>query len=248
MTIITFMRTKSIMHGTPEALSQLGWIRFRTWSRMMGHAPCCPAEVVRRLWNDPDSLIADGIPLRNNHGVRTLALNEIGGAKVVVKRYVERSWRHAIKGFVLPSRAEQAVRNTLAVAAAGIPTPAPLAYRSCLWGALQQPVSYFLYEYLEGQTLGSFLQSPMVGPQLIERLATQSRTCWKILADKGLLLHDPSQSNFLVDRDAQLWVIDLDKLERHPVSTRFQQLADDSLGRFLRFQSSRRGETTPVTS
>lgn len=213
----------------------------------MGHSPDCPLEVVGQLWDRPDGLIADGIPLCHNQSVRTIVLSEVGGVKVVVKRYVERSWRHALKGYVLPSRAEQAVSNTLAVAAAGIPTPAPLAFRSCVWGTLQQPVSYFLYEYLEGQTLGSFLRSEAVTPRALERLAIQSRRYWKTLAQQGLLLHDPSRSNFLVDRDGQLWVIDLDKLERHSDSMRLQRLVDESLRRFLTFQSSCHSETRPAS-
>ncbi|MGV3485617.1 MAG: lipopolysaccharide kinase InaA family protein [Planctomycetaceae bacterium] len=235
------MMTSAIRRDTAVPAAQ-GWLRCKTWHRSMAHAPTCPAELVHQLWEDPASLVANGIALSHHNRVRTIVVNEIGGIKVVVKRYVERSWRHALKGSILRSRAEQAVRNTLAVAAAGVPVPAPLAFRNVIWGTLQQPISYFLYEYLQGETLASFLQSEPAVPGAIEHIAQQSGCYWERLAKRGLLLHDPSGSNFLVDGQGRLWVIDLDKLERHPMSSRFQRLANESLARFLTSQSRFHGQ------
>ena len=99
------------MHALTET-SDLPMVERRSFFAYMRHVVDPPTDLIELLWNSPDELVKMGKPLIRKRCVRTTVLIRFDGHDYVVKRWLERSWRHALKQFVLPSRAARCWRDT----------------------------------------------------------------------------------------------------------------------------------------
>ncbi len=178
------------------------------------HVPHPPGELVELLWNAPDELVEMGKPLVRKRCVRATVLVRIGNRDYVVKRWVERSWRHALKQLVLPSRAARCWRDTLSLLKHGVSTPSPVAYREDRFGPFRG-TSYYVYSYVPGRTLRDAHDASPSSGKLESDLASQAVRMWRQMGGARVSLSDPSLLNFIVDPTGRLWAIDLDKLRHH---------------------------------
>jgi len=179
-----------------------------------------PESLVELLWDRPREFYRRGRPLSDKQHARLTVSLEVDGARYVAKTYIERSWRHGLKACILPSRARRAWIDTRAVLAAGVRTPSAVGWREQTLLGVNFVRSYFVYEFLEGETVkaaGLRLLKTFPPDEAFRRLRPvieQVTEIYRRLSLFGLVLHDPDPSNFVLDRLGNLWVIDVDKLER----------------------------------
>ncbi len=178
----------------------------------MRHVPT-QCELVELLWNTPDELVEMGKPLFRVPSVRTTVLVRIGNRDYVVKRWVERSRRHALKQLIMPSRAARCWRNVQFLLKNGISTPSPVAYREDRFGPFRG-TSYYVYPYVPGRTL-DVRDAPPPRGKLESEVALQAVRLWQQMGSARVSLSDVKSQNFILGPTGRLWVIDLDKLRYH---------------------------------
>jgi tRNA A-37 threonylcarbamoyl transferase component Bud32 len=163
---------------------------------------------LRRLLEDPDAAIADGVLLKDGNSA-TVARVRCGSEELVIKRYNIRGPLHALDRCWRPSRAWHAWRNAQRMRALGVATPLALAmleHRRCgLRGR-----AYLLSEFREAQGLAASLG----GDALAQPLLRQLQQLFTAMHAGGCSHGDCKPSNFLLD-DSTLWVLDLDGMRRH---------------------------------
>ena len=169
-------------------------------------------DLVEMMWKDPDALIEGGSKLTRKKCVRTTVAFESTNDRYVVKRHLERSWRHLVKQWFCISRAEKCWRDTNFLVEHGYPTPRPIAYYEQRFGGLRGN-SYYVYEFVQGQTLRS-IASPLKNQRLLRKYVRQLCEIWRLNWELDVNLHDGHPDNFVVAPSGKMWVIDLDKLQR----------------------------------
>src|SRR4029079_13817455 len=137
----------------------------QSFRRVAHYDQSLPTDLVSTLWNDPASLVSRGESLQAKGARQTVRL-EWNSQPFVLKRYREPTRRHALKQFVLPSRASKTWNFTHRLVDAGVATPRPVACIENRWGLLRLD-SYLMYPYIEGRTLRTCIaedakQSPTV--------------------------------------------------------------------------------------
>jgi hypothetical protein len=204
----------------------------RSPGRVACFAATLPEELIAALWVDPCALVTGGTTLQAR-GVRRTVCLEWASQRYVLKHYVEQSWRHAMKGSVMRSRAWAAWRTSHRLADAGVRTPRPVAYVENRWGPLRRD-SFLLYPYIPGRTLQACLagEAPALECWQFERLWQRLGKLWRHMRRLRVSLADANVGNFIVDAHGKLWVIDLDKARfyrrgssaAHQLQIRWQQL------------------------
>lgn len=174
-------------------------------------------KLLHQLWENPDSLIGKGDKLVEKDCVRTTVRLESDFQCFVVKRHVERSWRHFAKQCVSLSRAEKCWNDSWFLYDNGYPTPRPVAYLENRFGVLRGN-SFFVYQYVNGTTLKQ-KATGLNNQRLIRKYIVQLAEIWNQHARLKVNLSDGHPANFLVDPMEKIWVIDLDKLQRFSRST-----------------------------
>ncbi|MEX2308504.1 MAG: lipopolysaccharide kinase InaA family protein [Pirellulales bacterium] len=182
--------------------------------RVARYAAVLSADLRETLWNQPESLLRLGEPLRAKAVRRTVRFSwdEQG---YVLKHYVEPSRPHALKRTVQAARARLTWNVMHKLADGGIATPRPVACIENRLGPLRRD-SFLLYPYLEGRTLRScFADEQQDSGQVAESLWRQLGELWQRLAQLRASLADTNVGNFIVCPAGRLWVIDLDKARFH---------------------------------
>ena len=170
----------------------------------------CP-ELIDRLWNEPDRLILQGEQLKKKQCVRTTVLFESAVDVYVVKRHLERSWRHIVKQWFSRSRAERCWRDTWFLIENGYPTPQPIAFREERFGALRGN-SYYVYQYVAGRTLRE-IAAPLKNQRKLRDYVRQLCGIWSLHQRLQVNLTDGHPENIVIAPSGKLWIIDLDKLQ-----------------------------------
>ena len=197
----------------------------RSFTRVAYCDASLPEELLETLWTRPESLLGQGELMRDAGMRRTVRLQWASQA-YVLKYYGELTWRHALKRAVQESRAWATWAATHKLIHAGIATPQPVACVENRWGPVQRE-SFFMYRYVEGQTLRSHFVGDVNGVPL-ESLWHQLRDLWQTLRQLRISLWDTHLRNFIVCQAGQVWVIDLDKTRYHRtayVNAHYQQRA-----------------------
>ena len=173
------------------------------------------------LWEGPDSLVNSGDPLVQKNRVRTIVRLEDSDQSIVIKRYVERSFRHLLKQMIQQSSAARCWNDTLFLLENGFPTPMPLAYREERFGPFRGP-SFYVYQFQSGQTLLERCRT-LENQRLLRDYVSQLVNIWQLQRRLRVSLHDANPGNFIVDAAGKIWVIDLDKLRHEKRQVRLDQ-------------------------
>ena len=186
------------------------------------------ADFLAPLMADPDAWLEQGISLKRGRSA-TLALVELEGRKLVIKRYNIKSAVHALSRAWRPSRAWHSWVEAHRLRFLGIPTPRPLALIERRLGPLRGR-AWLISEHCEG-------------PNLQERLAAENglppgiaeavRRLFARLAEARLSHGDLKASNFLCSGD-ELCVLDLDAMRRHDSEAAWRKAWLKDRARFLR--------------
>ncbi|MEM9412797.1 MAG: lipopolysaccharide kinase InaA family protein [Planctomycetota bacterium] len=186
----------------------------KSFLKAMSYTPLANAEFVQKLWSAPDELVNDGPRLVQKNCVRTTVKFESEEFQYVVKRHLERSWRHFVKQCFSFSRAAKCWDDTWFLVRHGYPTPLPIAFRENRLGPLRGN-SYYVYQYIEGRTFKE-VATGLKNQRLLRKLVSQIAEIWLLHQQLGINLTDGHPANFIVDSTGKIWVIDLDKLQRIP--------------------------------
>jgi hypothetical protein len=203
----------------------------KDWTRALVHHISAPDPLVELLWENPEALIAMGRKLVQKKCVRTTVRVDLDGFSLVIKRYVERSWRHGLKQSVMPSRAARCWNDTWYLLSGGYPTPRPFAYREARFGGLRGD-SYFVYEFVEGRTLLD-VAGYCDNQRLLRQFVDDVIRIWGLNYDLGVCLHDGLPDNFVVDWQRKMWAIDLDKLNHLPNRLRLRRRLAETFSQLL---------------
>ena len=171
-------------------------------------------QVKKKLMEAPDQFFDGRQPLLKDGNTCTVVGVEEGGKVYVLKRYNPKSllyrWIHVFSN----PRALLNWSNGHVLQFFGVKTPRPLA---CLifksYGFLFRK-AYVLMEHVDGESLSSIPRSKILSGEHAE-IPEQFAQLWWELDSLDATHGDFKASNFMVDREGQLILIDLDSLQFH---------------------------------
>jgi len=172
-----------------------------------------PDELAGELWEQPSRLVERGDVLQQNGMRRTVRIHS-AGRSFVLKHYVELTWRHGLKQLVSRSRARATWNISHLLADSGVMTPRPVACVENRLGPLRLD-SYLMYPFVPGETVKQHLAAQQAPQPVLAELLAQCEALWQQFRSLEVSLADANAGNFIVTNDRQLWVIDLDKAQRH---------------------------------
>lgn len=198
----------------------------------MRHDQACPDQVLTQLWNDPDRLLASGTMLKDGDR-STVVRIEAAGIPYVLKRYNLMTPLHTMSHLFLRSRAMWSWCNGVTIYQAGLLTPRPRAVLEMRLGPLRL-ASYFLCDYVEGITLFDLVRDHNPEPDQLEELATGFSRIWQGLGRLKLTHGDMKASNYIVDPQQNIWMLDLDGMRRRKLGLIWKRQRDKDRRRFMK--------------
>lgn len=166
------------------------------------------AEIMLR--GDPDRLLFTSNPLQVKDRC-VVVRHESASGSLLVKRH---SWGSAWRTFRMAFRepaAERCARLGVYLHDRDIPTPRPRAYVDCRLGPWTYR-SYLVSDYVEGESLYRHIRFGTQSEDELRHAARQVARIWEKLVELGISHNDLKPENFIVDRDFNVWLIDLEKV------------------------------------
>jgi tRNA A-37 threonylcarbamoyl transferase component Bud32 len=188
------------------------------------------ADFLAPLIADPDAWLEQGTPLKRGRSA-TLALVELEGRRLVIKRYNIKSAGHALSRAWRPSRAWHAWIEAHRLRFLGIATPRPLALIEHRLGPLRGR-AWLVTEYCEGQSLKARLDAHAESGAPA-RVKEAVRALFARLAEERISHGDLKATNFLCCGD-ELVVLDLDAMRRLDGEAAWRKAWKKDRARFLR--------------
>jgi tRNA A-37 threonylcarbamoyl transferase component Bud32 len=205
---------KKIYRECSAFICQKSWNRFLVYDRSYN------TEKMVRFLTDPDALI-DMHRLLKKGNTATVALVEVDGQCLVVKRYnIKNTW-HALRRCSRPSRAWNSWRNAHRLVVLGIPTPKPIALLEKRWGPFRFQ-AYFITEYVDGINVYHLLHSESKKEIKHEDLVEQFGNLLQKLAN-ALISHGDFKATNFIFSGGELIVTDLDAMYEHRFATQFHR-------------------------
>lgn len=183
-------------------------------------------QEMQKVLSDPDAAIERGEVLKAGNS-STVALVEVDGQQVVIKRYNIKGLWHGLRRMGRKSRAWRCWMNAIRLEFFGIPALRPIAMLERRMGPLRF-TTYFITQYVEGPDICEFLKGREVNGE-IEKFV-------HILADlrRAKISHgDMKATNFIVSPEGPV-VIDLDAMREHASDSRFSRAFEKDVDRLLR--------------
>ncbi len=178
---------------------------------------------------DIDRLVEQGEKIKDGNSA-TVVLTELGGRRVIIKRYNMKSVWHFLKRCWRPSRAANAWRQGNLMNLLGIPTPAVLGFVEHRLGPLRKR-AYLISEYLEH---ASELSQVYADEAPKEPVLKQIRRIFSLMREYRLSHGDMKASNLLLTENGQVELIDLDAMQEHHYDWTFERAFSRDQQRFMR--------------
>jgi tRNA A-37 threonylcarbamoyl transferase component Bud32 len=211
--------------------------------RVVIHDPAAPAPLIDALWANVDTLIDAGKMLKDGDRCTVVRIDALNGAELkkplVIKRYNAKSQFHTATHVLLRSRASWAWLNGRRLAGAGLLTPHPVA---CIeerrWGVLRLG-STIVTEYVAGHPLREVIDNEKTTDSELRELAAKFVAIWRTLGIMRIGHGDMKATNFIVDPQRRLWLIDLDGMRSYTSSAILRRERRKDLTRFMANWSDR---------
>lgn len=187
------------------------------------------ADLLAPLIHDPDAWLEKGIPLKRGRTV-TLALVEVDGRQLVIKRYNIKGPKHALSRCWRPSRAWHSWIEGHRLQFLGIATPRPLALIERRFGPLRG-TAWLIAEYCPGENLAARLASGPDALPTTERAAI-GRLFSQLAAAR--ISHGDLKATNLLWHDGRISLIDLDATRQHDSAATFARSWRKDRARLLR--------------
>ena len=204
----------------------------RSWARRLIADSALDQALLERLWRDPNALVKSGEMMKDGDRCTLVRLTS-AGRRFVLKRYNRRGWVHTAAHWLLRSRARWCWLNAGRVRDANLLTPRNLAMLETRFGPLRDR-SFLLHEYIEGQMLLDAAHDPTATAQRLDALAIEFARIWRSLGRARLGHRDMKATNFIVDQQDRIWLIDLDGMRVHRSKWLFARRRRKDLERFMR--------------
>ncbi len=159
-----------------------------------------------------DALIAGGVLLKNGNTC-TVALAEIAGRQVVIKRYNIKGMRHALSRALRPSRAAVSWANAHRLKLLNIATAQPVALIETRKFGLLRGKAYFLSEFVNALDATQFFaqtQNKLLRAEAVKNICTLFYRLYLLQISHG----DTKATNIKM-QDAMPVLIDLDSMRQH---------------------------------
>ncbi len=216
---------RKIYRECSEYMCQKSWNSFLVLSREYR------GETMNRLLSDPDLAIKNGQMLKDG-GASTVALVNINGIRLVIKRYNRKSIGHFIKRTFRHSRAYISWRNAHRLAMLGISSNKPVALLERRLGPFCL-TAYYISEYIEGPDAYNLLHSKEVDQNDTQQIACWFRELMQRFADEFISHGDLKATNVIVTENG-LSVIDLDAMREHRYKYWFLRAFKKDIKRLLK--------------
>jgi len=210
--------------------------RRRSLARRVWLAAELPNELIETvLRGELDRLLFSSDPLQVKDRC-VVARHESSIGPLLIKRHTwGGAWRTLRMVFREPA-ARRCARLGRYLSKLGIPTPQPRAYLNCRVGPWTYR-SYLVSEYIEGESLYRTIRFGTQSPDELRHMAEQVSRIWQQLVELGFSHNDFKPENFIVDRDRNLWLIDLEKVRLSGSSRRQKQRQVFDVRNFLHVRS-----------
>jgi tRNA A-37 threonylcarbamoyl transferase component Bud32 len=186
---------------------------------------------MKKLIADPDPVIDSSRLLKDGNSA-TVALAEVNGKLLVIKRYNIKSFWHALKRCPRNTRAWSSWRNAHRLELLGIPTPKPIAFLERRWGPFRS-TSYYISEYIDGTDLYCQITSDKSKEINIEALSISFGEMLKSLADANMSHGDFKATNFIV-AGKKLYIIDIEGMRKHSCKWSLKRSLKRDCRRFMK--------------
>lgn len=178
---------------------------------------------------DIDSLVERGERIKDGNST-TVVVTELGGQRVVIKRYNMKSIWHFFKRCWRPSRAANAWRQGNLMELLGIPTPSVLGFVEHRVGPLRKR-AYLVSEYVQH---ASELSQVYADEAPKEPELKQIRRIFNLMRQYRLSHGDMKASNLLLTQSGQVELIDLDAMQEHRYDWTFERAFARDQQRFMK--------------
>jgi tRNA A-37 threonylcarbamoyl transferase component Bud32 len=204
------------------------------WSpqRVLEHRTDAPRQVIEALWTDPDGLLRSSTLVKDGDRTTIVRLDS-DGRHYILKRSNLRGPLHTAIHACLRSRAQWSWINANRVIGAGLLTPQPFALLETRLGPFRAR-SFLLTEHIAGIAPGEWIERHAGDRGAIDDLASRFGEVWRALGRARLSHGDMKQSNFIIDPDDRIWLVDLDGMRRRRVPILFERARARDRERFLR--------------
>jgi tRNA A-37 threonylcarbamoyl transferase component Bud32 len=165
-----------------------------------------------RLLRDPDWNMRTGRLLKDGNS-STVALVQIDGRELIVKRYNIKNVVHRLKRCLRPSRAWISWRNAHRLHLLGIATPRPVAFLEKRIGPLRSS-AYYITERVSGKSAHEWVHAHDVDLIKKQKVIEKLRKLLKIFHQTLIVHGDMKATNFIVDQ-RHIVVTDLDSMKRY---------------------------------
>jgi len=193
-----------------------------------------PLELLRAVGGDIDALLGRGETLKASGRCTVVRLRGVEGEDWTARRFNTKGPGHTAAHWFLRSKARWCWRNATLLAQAGLATPEPVvcAEERCV-GVLRMR-SVFITRYVKGQSLWELVATGELADERLMEVAAQFGRIWKTLGRLSIGHGDMKATNFIVDSDNRIWMIDLDSMR--VLGNRFMlaRLRRQDLERFMR--------------
>lgn len=204
----------------------------RTFGRYQAITRAAAGSALMHVLEAPDSLLSGSQSQRLKNGnTCTVALAEIDGRKVVVKRYNIKSLWHGLSRALRSTRAAVSWSNAYRLKMHGIATAAPVALVEKRYGCIRRQ-AYFLAEYVDAPDISVFFAGRGVSEQEKAVAAAEVAGLFWKLRLLGISHGDFKATNVKMVGGRPL-LIDLDSMRQHRFRWIFERRHVRDLHRFL---------------
>lgn len=189
-------------------------------------------KAMRALLQDLDAaLAAPTTQILKAGNSSTVGLVEVDGRLLVVKRYNIKSFWHAIKRAVQPSRAATSWRNAHCLELLNIATPKPVAMLEKRFGLFRNK-AYFISEYVAGIKLQDYVDLKIHTQEEFQHIIDEIKDVFVNLAAAKISHGDLKATNILLVEGKPV-LLDLDAMRLHRFTWGWQRAALRDQQRFL---------------
>lgn len=192
-------------------------------------------ETVAALRENPDVLLSGGEMLKDGDRCTVVKVMPPGATKtLVLKRYNAKGSLHTATHVMLRSRARWCWINGRKLLEAGLLTPRPLAFHEERYAGAFRLRSFLLSEFVPGISLRDVIEQDQADQEDLRSFAKQFAFIWQTLGQMRIGHGDMKATNFIVDSNKRLWMIDLDGMRVHRSRLLLRRERRNDLARFMR--------------